>query len=90
MRPLGDSNIHFWRAQNMARITQVDLVAATACNQLTQDGWAQMVSTCRGCSWDHGCQRWLTAHRRDQACDAPDTCDNLLEFNRLKQALKGH
>ncbi|SMP14649.1 DUF6455 family protein [Shimia sagamensis] len=90
MKPLGDRTDHYWLAQRMAQLTQTDLVAAMTRAQLSQEDWAEMVENCRGCDWEAGCDRYLTAHERDALTEerAPAPCVNKDRFKRLKDALE--
>ncbi|PSL21938.1 DUF6455 family protein [Shimia abyssi] len=87
MKPLGDSNTHFWLAQRMARITDTDLVTAMARAEITQADWAEMITACRGCDWTKGCQRWLARHAGEHDQDIPQDCENHDRFQRLKDVL---
>lgn len=82
MKPLGDSNRHFWLAQRMAKTTGADLVAAFQQGELVQTEWAQMVQNCRGCDWTEGCERWLKGH--ESSCTVPKKCANCGRFAELQ------
>lgn len=88
MKPLGDTNTHYWLAQRMARITETDLAEAMRRAELTQEDWASMVSACRGCDWTRQCERWLALHQRDTMPEAPADCRNHDKYQRLKDALE--
>ncbi|MEP2532749.1 DUF6455 family protein [Shimia sp.] len=88
MKPLGDTNVHYWLAQRMARATETDLVAAMEKADLSQEDWAQMVADCRGCAWTRGCERWLALHSEETAQSAPSDCANQDRFQKLKDALE--
>ena len=90
MKPLGDRTEHYWLAQRMAQLTQTDLVAAMAQAELSQEDWAEMVEGCRGCDWETGCGRYLSAHERAAQTEevAPEPCVNKDRFKRLKTALE--
>lgn len=88
MKPLGESNSHFWLAQRMAKATDTDLVAAMEKAELSQEDWAEMVLECRGCDWTKGCKRWLGLHARTPVREAPDACVNQHRFMALKSALE--
>ncbi|MDV4145216.1 DUF6455 family protein [Shimia sp. FJ5] len=88
MKPLGDTNSHFWLVQRMAQATETDLVAAMARADLSNADWAEMVQSCRGCDWTEGCKRWLAAEETTQDGAAPGACINRERFLRLKEALE--
>ncbi|SFM46565.1 DUF6455 family protein [Shimia aestuarii] len=88
MKPLGESNTHYWLAQRMAKVTETDLVAAMAQAELSQAEWAEMVEDCRGCDWTRGCKRWLAEHDTESAEAPPRDCVNQDKFEKLKDALE--
>ena len=88
MKPLGESNTHYWLAQRMAKVTETDLVAAMAQAELTQAEWAEMVEDCRGCDWTRGCKRWLAEHDTAGAETPPEACVNQTKFEKMKEALE--
>ena len=71
---LGPVMPHVWRVKRMARATGVDLVGAMADDRLSSEGWARIVSRCRGCASAAACDRWLSVN--DSADAARDGCDN--------------
>lgn len=83
MKPLGDAKQHYWLAQRMAKRAGVDLAQAYQAGQLDQQDWADIVETCRHCTWVDGCQRML-----GEATDGepPKTCLNCAEFEELTTA----
>ena len=88
MKPLGDTNSHFWLVQRMAQATQTDLVAAMERAELSNTDWAEMVQSCRGCDWTKGCQRWLAQQGEQAEEAAPEPCRNRARFLRLQAALE--
>lgn len=86
MKPLGETKRHFWLAQRMAKLHDVDLVGAVARGDLDQKEWAGMVTRCRGCDWTAGCDRFLD--RGEAHDDLPEGCENRARFARLR-ALQG-
>ena len=83
MKPLGDIKDHYWLAKRMAKSSGVDLVQAFKDGEIVQQDWADMVQTCRSCTWVDGCGRWLEAsHRR---AETPKSCLNCHSFNALKE-----
>ena len=72
-----------WRLVNqMARITETDLVTAFEEGRLSSDAWAGMVNACRGCAWAGSCAGWLNDHDRAEA--APSSCCNRARFAALR------
>lgn len=88
MKPLGDTKTHFWLAQKMAKITETDLVRAMEKAELTQEDWAEMVNSCRGCDWTNGCERWQESHVEETVEKPPTGCVNRDRFLSLKLALE--
>jgi hypothetical protein len=66
----------------MAKTTGANLVSAYAEGELDQREWAQMVQNCRGCTWTHGCERWLQDH--ESATSVPNSCANCARFSELQ------
>lgn len=85
-RPLGDENTHFWLIQRMARATDVDLVAAMETGLIDNQSWADLIESCRACTWSEGCQRWLDAPI-DTVRDFPANCRNATQLAALCDAL---
>ncbi|WP_417205539.1 DUF6455 family protein [Antarctobacter sp.] len=86
-QPLGDEVEHYWLVQRMAKATGVDLVRAVEDGLLTQDGWARIVSRCRGCTWADGCGHWLDAPVEGDR-PLPDLCINRKRLAALKDAMQ--
>jgi hypothetical protein len=88
-KPLGDENKHYWLVQSMAQAAGVDLAAEAAAGHLPQDKWADMVTRCRGCSWerDGGCSRWMALQVADEPITVPSKCENVETFDTLQAAL---
>ncbi|MFY9210015.1 MAG: DUF6455 family protein [Aestuariivita sp.] len=83
MRPLGKLTDHVWLARRMGRAADVDLSQAQENGVLTQQDWADMVQTCRGCSWAPDCDEWLGKHA-SVPC-APATCLNRARLEELRR-----
>jgi len=83
MKPLGDPVKHFWKVQQMAKATGVDLVEARAEGKLPDAAWADTVTNCRGCDWVEGCERFLDQAEDGQATP-PSGCVNQKPFEALK------
>jgi hypothetical protein len=88
MKPLGDSKSHYWLVQRMAQATDTDIVAAMEQAELSNEDWAEMVQSCRGCDWTECCERWLGEADHGSAEAAPEPCLNRARFLRLKAALE--
>ncbi|MFC3613969.1 DUF6455 family protein [Lutimaribacter marinistellae] len=82
MRPLGSLMHHLRLVMRMAKSTGTDLVDAYDDGRLSQDEWAHMVQTCRGCQWSERCPGWLDEH--EIAATVPATCPNRARFAALK------
>ena len=80
---LGRIMTHVRLISRMARATKTDLVGAHEAGVLSQEDWADMVQTCRGCDWAGECEAWLDAHET-LSC-APETCPNRARFAALRQ-----
>ncbi|MDQ2095671.1 DUF6455 family protein [Rhodalgimonas zhirmunskyi] len=81
MKPLGETKRHFWLAQRMAKLHDVDLVGAVARGDLAQEEWAGMVTRCRGCEWTEGCTRFL--EQGEAHDDLPHDCRNRVRMAEL-------
>lgn len=79
---LGDIMDHVRLVGRMAKATGTDLVGAYEAGVLTQEEWAGIVQTCRGCTWSERCGEWLDGHEAVQC--APSTCLNRHKFKDLK------
>lgn len=82
MQILGQLMRHVRLVAAMAKSTRTDLVGAVQVGDLTQKDWADMVQTCRKCSWVGDCPDWLATHQK--AKGAPATCLNRTRFAALK------
>lgn len=86
MRPLGSRISHYWKLQNMMRVTGADAAAAFAAGDLSPETWADMVDTCRGCAWTGGCARYLARMRLNgERRDAPVGCLNRGSLSALRK-----
>jgi hypothetical protein len=74
MQSRGDLMAHVRLVSRMAQTTRADLVAAFEAGTLTQEDWAEMVQTCRGCAWAGRCPEWIDSHAG--ADSAPQRCLN--------------
>jgi len=88
MQILGQLMRHVRLVAGMAKSTEIDLVGAVNAGDLTQKDWADMVQTCRKCSWAGDCPEWLAAHQNEDC--APDTCLNQARFGALKSAARNN
>ncbi|MFT7596339.1 MAG: hypothetical protein ACI8R4_003674 [Paracoccaceae bacterium] len=84
MQVLGKLMRHVRLVAGMAKSTKTDLVGAAQAGDLSQEYWADMVQTCRKCSWASDCPNWLAEH--ETVAEAPDTCLNHDRFTQLKSA----
>lgn len=83
MKPLGRIEDHVLLVKRMALATDVDLIARHADGDLSQEAWADLVQTCRGCRWASRCDSWLDEH--DQEACAPSTCLNRARLEALRR-----
>ena len=82
MQKLGEPMAHVRLMAQMGKAVGVDLAAAHAAGELTQQEWAGMIQSCRGCDWGNQCHDWLDTHQ--EIDEAPETCPNRAVFARLK------
>ncbi len=87
MRPLGRIADHLLRVKRMARAAELDLVEAHTDGVLSQQDWADIVQTCRGCSWAPQCDAWV--NKVDKEGCAPATCLNRARFEELRRRKLG-
>lgn len=75
---------HVRLALRMGRATGADIVSAHRNGHLSQQDWAEMIRSCRGCAWAKECPNWLDGREAIDA--APGTCPNQSRFAELKAA----
>jgi len=75
-RPLGNTGVHYWLVQRMAKRCGVDTSNAATCGDIDQDDWVGLVQKCRGCTWVDGCERWLSKFDEDGTVSPPHECVN--------------
>ncbi len=85
--PLGDIEKHFWLTRSVARCVGVSLTDAMAEDQLSPDGYAELVTRCRASDCSGRCQAWL-ALQHELAESAPEFCANADALNALSERLK--
>ena len=83
MKPLGRLLDHVWLAKRMGLATDLDLAEAHEDGILSQEDWADIVQTCRGCNWAPQCDEWL--NKADGEVCAPATCLNRARFEELRR-----
>lgn len=84
-QPLGDTGVHYWRVQRMAKTCGVDTALAARDGLLEQEDWVDVVQKCRSCQWSNECQRWLRRHERDATARPPSDCVNAEIFKMLSE-----
>ena len=84
-QPLGDTGVHFWLVQRMAKTCGVDTAQAASDGALETEDWVDMVQRCRSCQWTEGCKRWLQRHETDATTEAPSDCVNAEIFKMLSE-----
>ncbi len=82
MMHLGQIMTHVRLILRMGQATGTDLVAAHKVGRLSQEGWAEMIQSCRGCEWACACPEWLD--QNENAPHAPENCPNRKRFAALK------
>lgn len=75
-RPLGNTGVHYWLVQRMAKRCGADMVQAEDAGDLSQEDWVGLVQKCRGCTWTDGCERWLARLDEDGSVEPPVECLN--------------
>lgn len=83
MQTLGDAREHFWRVIKMADACEVDLSTALDENRINIDEYADMITSCRGCTQVGKCDRLLADGPKLE--HAPDYCENRDTFAVLRQ-----
>lgn len=84
-RPLGETGVHFWRVQRMAKACGVNPAQAADQGDLPQEDWADLVHRCRSCQWAEGCDRWLCNHAGSTGEQPPAQCVNADIFKSLAE-----
>lgn len=82
MQTLGNARDHFWRVIKMAKACDVDLSTALDEGQIDIDGYAQMITSCQGCTQVGTCDRTLAAVPKLE--QAPEYCENRAIFGQLR------
>ncbi len=62
MQLLGETGRHVRLVMRMGQVAGVNLVAAYDSGTISQQGWCDLVRSCRGCAWAEGCADWLDRH----------------------------
>lgn len=75
-RPLGNTGVHYWLVQRMAKRCGANMAEAADSGALDQEDWVGIVHKCRGCAWTEGCQRWLSHLDEDGTAEPPRECLN--------------
>ncbi|OSQ44946.1 DUF6455 family protein [Marivita geojedonensis] len=75
-RPLGDTGVHFWLVQRMAKTCGVNTAQAAREGDIVEQEWVDMVQRCRSCQWVNGCERWLDRTDIDSSATPPADCLN--------------
>lgn len=81
-RRIGPLMTHFRLALRMGRVTGTDLQSAYSAGALSQEDWAELVQSCRGCAWAGKCPDWMDDHAGAE--EAPEPCPNRARFAALK------
>ena len=83
--PLGDPTMHFYITRGVARAMGISLSEAMHSGQLKPEGYAAMVTACRGCALLEACQQWL-GQQATISPTPPPGCYNGEALSRLKAA----
>lgn len=83
MQTLGDAREHFWRVIKMADACDVDLSTALDEGRINVTGYAQMITSCQGCTQVGSCDKALAA--RPKLEEAPEYCENRAVFGQLRE-----
>ena len=81
---LGDPARHFWLTRSVARSMGLSLTTEIATGRLTEKGYADMVTRCRGCPHTASCEAWL-AERQALSSSTPPGCRNAATLSELRQ-----
>lgn len=88
MHPLGDAMEHLQLMARMGKHLGTDLVEAFEAGKISQEDWAEMITSCRGCDGPEGCRTWLDAQERAAEGQAesqpPAHCRNAARLLRLR------
>ena len=84
-KPLGDTGVHFWLVQRMAKTCGVDTAQAAGDGDLEPEAWVDMIQRCRACQWTQGCKRWLSRHESESSAQPPMDCINAKIFKKLSE-----
>jgi len=84
MQLLGETGRHVRLVMRMGQAAGVDLAAAYDSGAISQQGWCDLVRSCRGCAWAEGCADWLD--RQPQRADPPEPCRNRVVLMALGRA----
>jgi hypothetical protein len=72
MHPLGDAMQHLQLLARMGKHLGTDLVEAFEAGKISQEDWAEMITSCRGCEAPEGCRAWLENQERREGEDKQD------------------
>jgi hypothetical protein len=82
MQTLGDAREHFWRVIKMADACDVDLSSALDEGRIDITQYAQMITSCQGCTQVGSCDKTLAARPKLEV--APSYCENRAVFGQLR------
>lgn len=88
MHPMGDMRTHFLRMMEMSKTLGVDLGKAMREGNMSESGYADSITRCRGCDQPDGCRSWL--NQTVSAVAAPEYCRNGSVFADLASAKPAH
>ena len=89
MHPLGDAMQHLQLLARMGKHLGADLVEAFEAGKITQEDWAEMITSCRGCDAPEGCRSWLENQDHTEvaakAARPPAYCCNAARLLKLRE-----
>ncbi|MBY6057374.1 hypothetical protein KUV26_06245 [Leisingera daeponensis] len=83
MQPLGNPLYHLRLMARMGQSAGADLSAALAAGDISPEGWAEMITRCRGCAAPNQCAAFLAA--RGHAAGPMPGCRNADALIQLKE-----
>lgn len=79
---LGDAELHFWLTRSVAKVMGVNLSEAMTSDRLSAQGYADMLTACRGCKRVESCKDWL-GKQAGLSTQASPGCVNSALLERL-------
>jgi hypothetical protein len=80
---MGDPAKHFWLTRSVARSMGINFSEAMIQGRISPQGYANLVTQCRKCTFVQQCENWLAQTGADHSSAPPD-CANASALNNLK------